>query len=48
MAKERISATVDEETIKILDKILKDGKYRNKSHLIETAIEKFAEEASKK
>ena len=45
MGKERISATVDEETIKILDKILKEGKYRNKSHLIEAAIEKFAEGA---
>lgn len=48
MAKERISATVDEETIKILDKILKEGKYRNKSHLIETAIEEFAKSESKK
>ena len=47
MAKERISATVDEETIKILDKILKEGKYRNKSHLIETAIEFFAREGIK-
>ena len=48
MAKERISATVDEETIKILDKILKEGKYRNKSHLIEAAIEFFARESGKK
>ncbi len=48
MTKERISATVDEETIKILDKILKKGKYRNKSHLIEAAIEEFAREEVKK
>jgi len=37
--KERISATVDEKTIKAIERILKNGKYRNKSHIIETAIE---------
>lgn len=42
--KERISATVDGKTIKIIDSILKKGKFRNKSHVIEAAIEKFAEE----
>lgn len=36
--KNRISATVSEETIKKIDKILKNGKYRNKSHVIESAI----------
>jgi Arc/MetJ-type ribon-helix-helix transcriptional regulator len=36
--KERISATVDEETIKLIKKILDKGKFRNKSHLIEEAI----------
>lgn len=36
--KGRISATVDEKTELILDKILKQGKYRNKSHAIEDAI----------
>ena len=35
----RISATIDEETDKLLDKLLKDGTYRNKSHIIEKAIE---------
>jgi Arc/MetJ-type ribon-helix-helix transcriptional regulator len=42
--KERISATVDSETIKLIDSILKKGKFRNKSHVIEAAIEKLAEE----
>jgi Arc/MetJ-type ribon-helix-helix transcriptional regulator len=42
--KERISATVDEKTIKIIELILKKGKYRNKSHFIETAIKKIAKE----
>ena len=36
--KERISATVEEETIKVIKRILKKGKYRNKSHIIEEAI----------
>jgi len=37
--KERISATVEKETVKIIEKLLSEGKYRNKSHVIETAIE---------
>ncbi|MCX6748410.1 MAG: ribbon-helix-helix domain-containing protein [Candidatus Pacearchaeota archaeon] len=36
--KGRISATVDEETIKMIDDMLKKGIYRNKSHIIEEAI----------
>jgi len=36
--KERISATVDKEIIEIVKSLLKDKKYRNKSHIIETAI----------
>ena len=49
--KKRISATVDEKTIQILESILKDNKYRNKSHVIEVAIEllkKRLEEEKKK
>jgi hypothetical protein len=37
--KERISATVETETIKSIEKILKNKKFRNKSHVIETAID---------
>ena len=36
--KERISATVDKEIIEIVKSLLKNKKYRNKSHIIETAI----------
>ena len=36
--KKRISATVDERTEKIINKILRAGIYRNKSHVIEEAI----------
>lgn len=36
--KERISATVDKEAIKIIKELLKKRKYRNQSHIIEEAI----------
>jgi Arc/MetJ-type ribon-helix-helix transcriptional regulator len=42
--KERISATVDKKTVDLIDEILLAGKYRNKSHVIEDAIENFAED----
>jgi Arc/MetJ-type ribon-helix-helix transcriptional regulator len=42
--KERISATVDRRTIKEIEDILKKGKYRNKSHVIEAAINLLGEE----
>ena len=42
--KERISATVDEKTVNLIELILKKRKFRNKSHVIEEAIEKLAED----
>jgi len=40
MPKKPISATIDEELIKWIEKQLEDKKkYRNKSHLIEVALE---------
>ena len=45
--KERISATVDKETIDKIDLILKRKKYRNKSHVIEEAINFFLERGVK-
>ena len=44
MVKERISASVDGETVELIDEILAKGRYRNKSHVIEDAIAKFAED----
>ena len=41
--KVRISATIDEKTEKILDSLLKERNYRNKSHVIEKAIELLKE-----
>lgn len=43
--KKPISATIDEELIKWINQKLKDRKrFRNKSHLIEIALEKLKEE----
>jgi len=39
--KKRISATVDDKTIRKIKELLKKGNYRNKSHVIEDAIEKL-------
>tara|TARA_Y100000034_G_C6575218_1_gene249399 strand:- start:125 stop:268 length:144 start_codon:yes stop_codon:yes gene_type:complete len=46
--KKRISATIDKETLKIIDEILKKDNYRNKSHVIEEAIKRLKEENVKK
>ncbi|MBW3014477.1 hypothetical protein KY335_04545 [Candidatus Woesearchaeota archaeon] len=46
MSKKPISATIDEDLIKWIEKkVAKDRKkYRNKSHLIEIALERLKEE----
>jgi len=36
--KKRISATIDEKTKKILDLLMREEDYRNKSHIIEKGI----------
>ena len=46
--KKRISATIEEETDKILNALLKDGTYRNKSHIIEIAIKLLKEQKHEK
>ena len=42
--KKRISATIDKKTEKVLNSLLKDGSFRNKSHAIEKAIELLKKE----
>lgn len=45
MGKKPISATIDEELIMWINEKLKDKtRFRNKSHLIEIALEKLKEE----
>jgi len=44
MSKERISATVDKATLALIKRILDNGNFRNKSHVIEAAIELLEKE----
>lgn len=39
--KERVSATIDKDTKKLIEELLKRGNYRNISHIIETAIKEL-------
>lgn len=41
--KKRISATVEAETENLISSLLKKGIYRNKSHVIESAIKSLAD-----
>ena len=39
--KQKLSITIDGNTIKLLEKFIKEGRFRNKSHIIEYSINKF-------
>lgn len=39
--KAKLSITIDEEKIKLLEKLLEEGRFRNKSHVIEYSLNKF-------
>lgn len=39
--KERITVTLDKEIIDFLNKIIKDRRYRNRSHAVEYAVEQL-------
>ena len=45
--KDRISATIESETLASIDALLKNKKYRNKSHVIESAVKLLKETESK-
>ncbi len=42
--KKRLSITIDENKIDLIEEILKKGLFRNKSHILEYALVKFLEE----
>jgi len=42
--KVRLSITLDKEKISLIEKALKNGLFRNKSHFIEFALTKFLKE----
>lgn len=41
--KQKLSVTIDEEKVKVIERILEEGLFRNKSHIIEYALIKFLE-----
>ena len=45
--KQKVSISIDEEKIKLIEKLLDDGKFRNKSHVIEYSIDKFLKEVNR-
>lgn len=47
MGKKRISATIDDKTEKEVERILKKGRFRNKSHVIEEAVHALFEKEVK-
>lgn len=46
--KTKISITIDEEKITLIEEILKQGLFRNKSHIIEYALIKFLEKENER
>jgi Arc/MetJ-type ribon-helix-helix transcriptional regulator len=42
--KKKLSITIDEEKIKLIEEILKEGMFRSKSHIIEYGLNKFLNE----
>ena len=46
--KQKLSITLDEDTLRQITEQLNSGKFRNKSHLIEYALIKFLEDHSSK
>ena len=42
--KQKLSITIEEETIKLLDDVIKDGVFRNKSHAVEFSLNKILKE----
>jgi len=42
--KQKISISIDEEKIKLVEKLLTDGKFRNKSHVIEYSLDQLLKE----
>jgi Arc/MetJ-type ribon-helix-helix transcriptional regulator len=42
--KRKVSVSIEENTIEKLEDYVRDGSFRNKSHVVEYAINKFMEE----
>ncbi|MEA3329972.1 MAG: ribbon-helix-helix domain-containing protein [Nanoarchaeota archaeon] len=47
MAKQKISVTLEKEMLKVIEKLLADAKFRNRSHVVEFALNKLVGEKTK-
>jgi len=45
--KQKINITIDEEKIKLIEKLLETGRFRNKSHVLEYGLDMLLKEAEK-
>jgi len=41
--KQKISITIDEAKVKIIEEMLREGRFRSKSHILEYSLNKFFE-----
>ena len=46
--KQKLSITIDEEKIKSIEDLLKEGFFRSKSHIVEYSLNKFLKEQREK
>jgi Arc/MetJ-type ribon-helix-helix transcriptional regulator len=42
--KQKLSITIDEEKVKLIEQLLKEGMFRSKSHILEYSLNKFLQE----
>ena len=45
--KQKLSITIDEKKIKLIEKLLEEGKFRSKSHVLEYSLNKLLKEELK-
>ncbi len=45
--KQKLSITIEEKMVELLDKVIKEGTFRNKSHAIEFSLNKILKEKGK-
>lgn len=42
--KQKISITIEEDTVNLIENLLQDSRFRNRSHVIEHSLKKFLDE----
>ena len=39
--KRKLSVTIEKDTVKLMENMVKEGRFRNKSHILEYAVDKL-------